>query len=320
MSTPVLVAVVVGGGKMGGEIAPMLACGGWRVHVVEPDAQVRAGLRARALGTAKLLGAPRASAGRVLAHAALESVPWREVALVIEAAPERLAVKRALFARIEALAPARTIITTNSSSLRVTDIATVLDRPARAAALHFLAPVAVVPLVEIVRGEKTGAATIRRLNQWMQALGRMPVNLARDVPGMLVNRVQHAMMREIVDLIDRGVVTVDDVDRAVRFGFGFRLAVCGPLRQRDLNGLLIHLQSAEQIYPDLASGKRPGRMLARLVAAGHTGARAGRGFHRWDRSRLAAETEAYERRVAAALALALADVDGAGTRSRRSRG
>jgi 3-hydroxybutyryl-CoA dehydrogenase len=315
---------VIGGGKMGSEIAAAMAAGGWDAHVYEPDAAVRAALPRRWRDILRTVRAPRGAADRLHAHEALEDLPWRDVKLVVEAVPEVLALKRRLFRRIEALAPPRAILTTNSSSLRVSDIATAVERKERLAALHWMPPVHVVPIVEIVRGAGTSPATIRRLNDWMTVLGKLPVNLAQDVPGMLVNRLQHAMLREAYDLMDRGVVQAEDIDRAVRFGFGFRFVGCGPLRQRDINGLVIHHQSAAQIYPTLHDGRRPARGLTALVKSGRVGARVGSGFYRWDPATLAAYLQDYERCLGEALDLAKALPEPAparaGGKSRPQRG
>jgi len=299
-----LVAAVIGGGKMGSEIAAAMAAGGWQVHVCEPDAATRESLPRRWRDIGRTLRAPRTVLERLHACGELESLPWREVALVVEAAPEVLALKRRLFRRFEALAPKSAILTTNTSSLRVADIARGLAHPGRVAGLHWMAPVHVVPIVEIVRGAATTAATIRRINGWMEDLGKLPVNLDRDVAGMLINRLQAAMLREAYDMLDRGIVQPEDIDRAVRFGFGLRYVACGPLRQRDLNGLVIHHHAAQQIYPTLHDGTKPARCLSRLVASGRVGAKAGAGFYRWDREGLADYLKAYERCVHAALALA----------------
>jgi 3-hydroxybutyryl-CoA dehydrogenase len=296
-------AAVIGGGKMGADIAAVFASGGWQAHVSEPSAEVRATLPQRTRGALKTLGARAAAARSVHVHATLEAIPWRAISLVVEAVPEDLALKQRLFADIEKLARRSAILTTNSSSLKLTEVVAKVRLKARTAAMHWLTPAHIAPIVEVVRGKQTSAATIARLNAWLAELGKLAINLNRDVPGMLVNRVQHAMMREAFDLIDRGIVTPEDVDAAVRFGFGFRYVACGPVRQRDLNGLTIHLQSAAQIYPTLHAGKKPPRCLSDLVTAGHVGVRAGRGFYRWDERTLPAEVRRIDRLMGKALEL-----------------
>ena len=297
------VVAVIGGGKMGGDIAAVFAAGGWEAHICEPADAVRRTLSQRTRSALKALKARAGAAKRVRAYDALEALPWRGVTLVVEAVPEDLGLKQTLFERIEKLAPRRAILTTNSSSLRLSDVAAKLERKDRAAGVHWLTPAHIAPIVEVVRGEHTSAATIRRLNAWLAELGKLAINLNRDIPGMLVNRVQHAMMREAFDLIDRGIVSPEDVDAAVRFGFGFRYVACGPVRQRDLNGLTIHLQSAAQIYPTLHSGGDVPRCLQKRVDAGDVGVRVGRGFYEWDKATLPREAARIDRVMGKALEL-----------------
>ena len=276
------VCAIIGGGKMGADIAAVLAAGGWNPHVQEPAAPMRASLPGRFRAALKYLRAPRTAVSRLQVHEALESIPWARIALVIEAAPEQLPLKQNLFQRIEALAPRRAILTTNTSSLPLARVMTNVKHKDRVAILHWATPAYMAPLVEIVRGSRTSPQTIRRINEWMRALGKLPVNLNRDVDGMIINRVQHAMMREALTLVDRGIASLEDIDLAVRYGFGFRYVVCGPVRQRDLNGLVINYRAATQIYPTLNNSRTPPRALAGRVRKGHVGATVGRGFYEWD--------------------------------------
>ena len=296
-----LTAVILGGGKMGGEIAAVLANGGWQVHVFEPVPASAASLPGRTRAVLAACKARKAALPAV--HARLDAIPWKGVALVLEAVPENLPLKRRILRAVARVAPAKAILATNSSSLRVAEVCEGLPDGRRVAAMHWMPPVHLVPIVEVVRGPETAPATIRRIDGWLTALGKLPVHLDRDVPGMIVNRLQHAMMREAYDLIDRGIATPESIDRAVQYGFGFRYVAAGPLRQRDLNGLVIHHASAAQIYPTLHVGRRPAKCLDDRVKAGQTGARAGRGFYRWDAASLATFEKDYGRKLAAALAL-----------------
>jgi 3-hydroxybutyryl-CoA dehydrogenase len=145
-----------------------------------------------------------------------------------------------------------------------------------------MTPAHVMLAVEITSGRNTAASTMAKLVSWMEEMGKVPIVLNRDVPGMLINRIQHAMYREIYHLIDQGIATAETVDLAVRFGFGFRYPILGPVVSRDILGLPVHLAVAKQIYPTLHNGKTPSRKLRRLVKDGHHGVRTGRGFYSWD--------------------------------------
>lgn len=304
---------LVGGGRMGGDLAATFAAGGWQVHVVEPAQPARASLPARVRTALKALSPVDATVGRrawmqvhlqkVQAHEALDTVPWPAIDLVIESIPEKLPPKQRLFERLEREVRASTILATNSSSLLPSDVFARVARRSRTAAVHFVSPAHRVPVVEVVRTQATSAPTIRRIDGWLRDLGKLPVHLNTEVPGMLVNRLQHAMMREALSMIDAGITDIESIDLAVRFGFGFRYLAAGPLKQRDMNGLVIHWESARQLYPTLSNAKRPAKLFDRLIAAGHVGARAGRGFHPWDAASTPATMARYDRLIAAALAL-----------------
>ena len=209
------VVAILGAGRMGADIALAFARGGWRCEVIETDAR-------RAAETAKYwarecrrLRLPRAA---IRMHAANDGVAWRSVDLLIEAVTEDLALKRRLLRELEPRLRKDAFIATNTSGLRISEVTRVLERPERSAGMHFMVPAHVILAVEITKGRHTAEATLRRFAGWVKALGKVAVVLRRDVPGMLINRIQHAMYREIFHLIDAGIVTAEDVDRAVRFG------------------------------------------------------------------------------------------------------
>ena len=296
-----LTLALLGGGKMGCDVAACFAAGGWEVHVYEPMAAARDTFARRLAAALKPMRAPRNTRQCVTLHDDLPALPWQHIVLAIEAAPKKLILKKILMKNVEALVRDDAVLATNSSSLKVSDVTRPLKDKTRAAGMHFLTPANIAPLVEVVRGPKTSPQTLRRINTWLRALGKLTVNLNRDVTGMLVNRVQGALMREAFDLIDRGIATPEDIDTAVRFGFGFRYIACDPIKQRDFNGLEIHRDAAAQIYPTLHNGKKPARCLQTLVRRGQIGVRTGQGFYKWDNASLQRQLEAYDRTQSAAL-------------------
>ena len=252
--------VVLGAGRMGADIALAFAIGGWRCDVVEPDAGVRE--RATAYWAKELARLRRKSRSRNLKlHASLDAIDGRAADLAIEAVPEDMQTKHELLRRLEPLVGAKTIIATNTSSLRISEVTGVLRKPARGAGFHFSVPAHVMLIAEITKGEQTSNGTIKKLTQWTRELGKVPLLINRDVPGMLINRIQHAMYREIYHLIDSGVATPHDIDCAVRFGFGFRYNIIGPVMSRDIHGLPVHLATARQLLPTLHNGQEPGQLL-----------------------------------------------------------
>jgi 3-hydroxybutyryl-CoA dehydrogenase len=273
--------VVVGAGRMGADIALNFAIAGWRCDVIEPDAKVRE--RAAAYWQRELKRLGKAARGRTLRlHADGAALEWPAVDLAVEAVFENLKLKHAVLKQIETKVRRDTLIATNTSSLKISDVTSVLKHADRSAGLHFMIPAHVMLAVEITRGRNTAAATMNKLVSWMTAMGKVPIVLNRDVPGMLINRIQHAMYREIYHLIDEGIATAEAVDLAVRFGFGFRYPILGPVVSRDIHGLPVHLAVSKKIYPTLHNGTTPSRKLCQLVKQGHHGVRTGRGFYQWD--------------------------------------
>jgi len=293
---------VIGGGTMGADIALTLARAGVATHVVETFATVRQALPGRLAAGLAALGCPE-RIDRIVLHESLDSVPWRELDLVIEAVPEKLDLKRELFAAIVPRVRDDALLTSNSSSFPISAIADGLAQPRRFLGLHYFMPAHLVPLVEVVCAAESDPALAAGLAQFMRATGKVPVIVKKDLPGFLANRLQHALGREALALVEAGVASPEDVDAAVRFGFGFRYLAAGPLLQRDHAGLDVHAAAAATMYPDLAANREPSRALSDLVAAGRLGMKAGAGFYDWTPESIARERERYESLLRAGLAL-----------------
>jgi 3-hydroxybutyryl-CoA dehydrogenase len=286
---------------MGADIAAVLVAR-CSVVVIEPDRERWPALRARVAEATRQLGTPVDGMSLVVVpHGGM--VAWKGADLVIECVPERLETKRAVFAELERLAPRETILASNSSSLRISDIARGLPTRARMLGLHFFLPAHLVPGVEVIRGEDTDAAVWRRVGEMVRCWGKVPVLVRKDLPGFLANRIQHALMREALALVDAGIASPEDIDNAVRFCFGFRYVAAGPIRQKDLSGLEVHQAAATAVYPDLATNAAPSPTLERLVAEGKLGAKTGEGFYRWTPEAANAERERYELDLADTLAI-----------------
>jgi len=284
---------------MGADIALAFARAGWSCDVVESDAGRAAAARRHWTRECRRLGIPREA---LRLHASPALVDWPAVDLLVEAVTEDLPLKHRLLRALEPQMRRDAYIATNTSGLRIGDVTRVLKHPQRSGGLHFMVPAHVMPAVEVTRGPKTSPATLRRFIGWVEELGKVPVVLRRDVPGMLINRIQHAMYREIYHLIDTGVVTPRDVDLAVRFGFGMRFPILGPVVSRDIHGLPVHLATAKNLYPTLWNGRKPPRLLQRLVKAGHHGVRTGRGFYAWDPKTVERRLQAFTRMLEQTLA------------------
>ncbi len=310
MSVSAPAAAIVGGGIMGADIAVIFASGEWSTHVVEPSERARAALPGRIGASLKRMGRAPESAQRLETHADLGDIPWSEIELVVECVPEDLALKKKVFRELDALSRPGTPLTSNSSSFPISAIGEGVADPSRIAGLHFFMPAHLVPLVEVVRCETTAPGLPDELCETMRKLGKIPVKVQRDIPGFLANRIQHALMREALALIDDGIASAEDVDAAVRFGFGFRYIAAGPLMQKDLAGLDTHYNAARTIYPDLCNSTAPGKVLADRVAAGELGMKcaAKKGFFEWTDEAIERERARYESLLSTALKLVEEDL------------
>jgi 3-hydroxybutyryl-CoA dehydrogenase len=291
---------VVGAGLMGHGIAQVFATAGARVSIFDPAPDVLASVPARIAANLELLGEDGAVAGDVrlvgdLAQA-VAGAAW-----VFEAGPERLPLKQELFAEIEAAVGADCIIATNTSVLRVSEIAALLRKPERALGTHWWNPPYLVPLVEVVEGERTAPGTVKAAMSLLEALGKTAVHVRRDVPGFVGNRLQHALWRQAFELVDAGVCDAETVDTVVKASFGRRLAVLGPMENADLVGLDLTLDIHEYVLPALDPPSQPSSGLRSRVAAGELGAKTGSGFRVW----APGDLDALRRRVFSHLVEAL---------------
>ncbi len=271
---------VIGGGRMGAAIAQIFASDGCDVILVEPDGKTRAAIPAR---IAAICEARRQddAASRVATRAAMDD-ELAGCALVIEAAPEKLELKQAIFERLSALCGPATILATNTSVIPVTDIGARASHPERVVGTHFWNPPYAVRLVEVVQTAATSPETVERTMALMARAGQMPVHVRRDVPGFIGNRLQHALKREAIALVQNGVCDAATVDFVIRNSFGARLGIMGTLEQSDLVGLNLTLDIHKVILSDLDRSTEPQKLLVDLVAAGKTGASAGEGFRTWN--------------------------------------
>lgn len=298
-------AVVVGGGTMGADVAVVLCRAGCHTTLVETNTERREQLPQQVgNGLNQLQVGDRIQ--NLHTAASLEDVDWQKVDVVIECIPERLDIKRALFAQLETLARPDTLLASNSSSFPISAIAEGLSSAGRMVGLHFFMPAHLTPLVEVVCGKQTQEESAQNLHSFMRQCGMVPVLVKRDLPGFLANRLQHALAREAFYLIDEGVASPEDVDAAVRFGFGFRFLAAGPVLQRDHAGLEVHCAAGATMYPSLASNTEPARCLSERVAQGKFGMKSGEGFFKWTPETIAQERERYQKLLLSGLSL-LAD-------------
>ncbi len=272
---------VVGAGVMGAGIAQVFAAASWTVSLVETSSAVRESLPARVRQGCAAAGIdPRGPLARITVHATVAGAVDGS-SLVIEAGPENVDAKRAIFAELERACDPRAVLTSNTSSIPIREIARDLSDPSRVVGTHFWLPPYLVPLVEVVQGDRSSAEAISWTLETLTSVGLKPIHVQVDVPGCVGNRLQHALKREAIALVANGVCTAETVDSVVRYGFGRRLALVGPLEQADLGGLDLTLAIHEMLMPDLDVTPAPHPYLVALVAQGHLGAKTGHGFYDW---------------------------------------
>jgi 3-hydroxybutyryl-CoA dehydrogenase len=295
-------ALIVGGGTMGTGIAAAFIAGGWTVDVVSRSADTRTGVPAKVEAMLGQCGKPFA-AGQLAVHAGYAALDWSKIAIVVENVSEDLALKRTIFAELVRIAPPHIPLTSNTSSYPISEIARGLPTPERMLGLHFYMPAHLVPLVEVVWGSASDAGLAEKVGEWMWQIGKRPVQVKKAVPGFLANRIQAAMVREALWLIDQGIASAEDVDAAVRYSFGMRLAAAGPILQKDHSGWNTTEAVARSMYPHLATIDGPPKVLTDMVAAGNWGMRTGRGFYAWSDEAIARERKRYDEALKIALSI-----------------
>ena len=301
---------VLGLGTMGHGIAQAFAVGGCRVGGYDQSAEVRASVAGRIehnLRTAAQAGFGEEGAiGPVLARFSVcetEAEAVRGAEFVVEAVREDLEVKRRLFNRIEPQVSAETILASNTSSFPISQLAGGLRRPQRALITHWFNPPHIVPLVEVVPGEKTGAEAVQATQDLLEQVGKSPVQLKKEVPGFLVNRIQIAMLREILDLLDRGVADPEEIDRAVKSSIGFRLAAIGPLEVIDFAGLDVTASVFKNLVTEIRSDRQLPAPLEQAVRSGRFGVKSGEGIYRYTPETAQKRVSERDRRFLALLRL-----------------
>ncbi len=269
---------VLGAGRMGTAIAFVFAQTDHHVSLYEPDRSARDRASDRLGELATMLHRPHVS--DILISGDLNEVV-QQADLIIEAAPEDTAIKRALFDELGGAARADAMVGTTTSSLPIESFAQDFPNPERLVYAHFWNPPYAIPLVEVAPGPDSDKLAMDTVAGWLKGAGMAPVSLQRAVPGLIGNRLQHALKREAIALIADGVCDATTIDDVVKHGFGARMAVLGPMEQSDLVGLDLTLAIHDSLMPtlDRTAGAHP--YLKEKVDKGELGMEAGTGFRDW---------------------------------------
>ncbi|MYA42444.1 MAG: 3-hydroxybutyryl-CoA dehydrogenase [Gemmatimonadetes bacterium] len=275
---------VIGAGTMGNGIAHVCALAGLDVTLVDSDAgaldravTTMARNLERQVAKGKISGSRRAEALARVSTGQLEDVARAD--LVIEAVPENAQLKYEIFTAVDLLAPEHAILASNTSSISITAIAARTDRPGKVIGMHFMNPVPIMQLVEVIRGLRTTDATTKSVMDMSRSLGKTPVEV-RDFPGFVSNRILAPMINEAVFALMEGVAEAEAIDTVMQLGMNHPM---GPLALADLIGLDTCLNILEVLHRELGDDRyRPCPLLRQYVAAGWLGRKTGRGFHRYE--------------------------------------
>ncbi len=271
---------VIGAGLMGHGIAQVFALAGHDVTITDPHAETLASAKDRISANLKDLDDDPKAVERVTPVAALADCV-RAADYIVEAAPEKLELKQKLFAEIEAAARPDAILASNTSVIPITDIMRGLKRRDRAVGTHFWNPPFLVPLVEVIETEWTSQATVDFTMKLHKDAGKTPAHVKKDVPGFIGNRLQHALWREAISLVENGICDAETVDTVIKASFGRRIAVLGPLENADLVGTDLTLAIHQTVLPAIDSRPGPSPYLEKLVTDGKLGFKSGEGFRKW---------------------------------------
>jgi len=284
---------VVGAGLMGHGIAQAYAQEGYPVTLTDSSKAALAGVKDRIKANLETL-----ARGELLQPGDVEKVLDRmtvvdsleeavgDADFVTEAVFEDLETKRDLFQEMEKFCADESILASNTSSFPMTLIASLMKKPERAIVTHWMNPPHLVPLVEVVSGEKTAEETYDTAYALLRKVKKVPVRVQKEIIGFLINRIQSAMNREVYSLVEMGVATAADIDLAVVTSLGFRLATQGPLQIRDLAGLDVTCKVDETLMAEISSSQEA-RLLKSMVARGELGTKSGKGFFEYTPESLA---------------------------------
>lgn len=286
---------VIGAGLMGHGIALCFAQAGHPVKVYDPVESSLATLNARVAESLRLMGLLddiKPVLDRIAAVSVLEKAV-EDADCVFECGPENIAIKQDIFANLEKAAPRAAILASNTSVLPITAITSQMSTGERAVGTHWWNPPHLIPLVEVIRTALTSESTVEAMLALLMGIGKSPVRVEKDVPGFIGNRLQHALWREAISLIERGICDAAAVDTVVKMSFGRRLAVLGPLENADLVGTDLTLAIHGAVLGDIEASPAPSPHLRRLVEQGKLGMKSGAGFYEWS----AEEADAVRKRV-----------------------
>jgi 3-hydroxyacyl-CoA dehydrogenase len=265
---------------MGPGIGAVLARTGIQtaLYDVSPEALERAKAGAElAAGVLERLDAAKEDGGSLRFEAGLEAA-LEGADFVIEAVPEKLELKHEVFGQFERAVAPETILASNTSGIPISTIAEVCEHPERVVGMHWSNPPHLIPMIEVIPGEQTGEAAVETTSELVRRVGYHPVR-EREVAGFVENRILYAILRECLDLVDRGIISPEGLDLNVRWGIGYKLAVIGPMELLDMAGLDIYNAVGSYLNKDLSTSGEVSQKIRELIDQGRLGMKTGGGIY-----------------------------------------
>jgi 3-hydroxybutyryl-CoA dehydrogenase len=295
---------VVGAGTMGSGIALAFALGGCEVRIADTDSRALKAAISRIQNSLDDMAEPsfisaaeaQQTINRIFAVPDLKAAV-REVEIVTECIPERLELKQHMFAELENLSPIHAVLASNTSSLLLSDIGQLLRDKSRLIITHYFNPAHILRAVEVVASPATSASVVDRVCCLLTSVGKMPILLRKEIRGFIVNRIQAAMVREALFLLEQGVTTADELDRAIQGSIGPRLALLGPFQVMDLGGLDVWAEVLCNLLPQLTGEPAVPPLIQQKLRCNQLGAKSGHGFYEWSPSAGAEQTIRLQRQL-----------------------
>ncbi len=286
---------VIGAGLMGHSIAMNFAVGGHEVVLTDTtDENLQRAMEnvSATLGVLQEQGlvdeaTAQSVPGRIRTSTSIEGA-MDDVGFVVEAVFEDLDLKRRIFADLDRYCPPHAVLTSNTSSYMTSQLAPSTNRPDKVVVANWWNPAHLLPLVEVVRGPETSDETIEITKSVLEGIGKRPVVLQKESLGFIGNRMQFALLREALSVVDKGIASAEDVDTVVKTGFGRRLAVAGPLEVFDIAGWDTISHIIDELYPDLDTSAENSPTITAMLERGDLGVKSGRGFYEWNDETVAA--------------------------------
>jgi 3-hydroxybutyryl-CoA dehydrogenase len=279
---------VVGAGTMGHGIAQVFALAGSQVTLIDNNPEILGNAIMRIQSNLetciKYSFISKKDAAAVPERIRLTSDFGKNLSqagFIVEAVTEDIEIKREVLGKLEDLCPEDTIITSTTSSYCVSDLVTEMQHPERFLVTHFWNPPYVIPVVEVMPGDKTATEVVATTMSHLESVGKYPALVKKDIPGFVGNRLQHAMRREAIAIVDQGIASPEDVDLITRLSFGLRLPVVGPLETVDLGGLDLTQAIQTYLLPELDRSTEPKQIIRDKVKRRELGAKTGKGFFDW---------------------------------------